>query len=272
MNARRRALRWLAATAAALALPGGTGEGTAAAQGAATDAPVIAAAANLRFALPRIAARFEAETGQAVRLSFGSSGNLTRQIRQGAPYQMFLAADEAYVHALARAGLTRGEGSLYAVGRLALFVPAGSPLAPDGSLDDLAGALEAGRVRRFAIANPEHAPYGDRAAEALSHRGLWDRIRPLLVLGENVSQAAQFAASGNAEGGIIPRSLALAPNVAARGAHALIPEDWHAPLRQRMVLLKGAGAVAEAFHDYVGSPAARAILDRHGYVLGGGPG
>ena len=259
MNAcRRRAVRWLIGVWAALALP---------ADAVAGEAPVVAAASNLQFALERIAAGFEAETGQSVRLSFGSSGNLTRQIRQGAPFELFLAADESYVRTLARAGLTRGEGSLYAVGRLVLFVPEGSPLAPDGSLDDLARALDEGRVRRFAIANPEHAPYGDRAREALHHKGLWDAIEPKLVVGENVSQAAQFAASGSAEGGIIPLSLALAPNVAARGEHAPIPEAWHSPLRQRMVLLEGAGPVAGAFYDYLQAPAARAIFDRYGYVL-----
>jgi molybdate transport system substrate-binding protein len=129
--------------------------------------------------------------------------------------------------------------------------------------------LDAGAIRRFAIANPDHAPFGIAAREALTEAGLWDELQPFLVLGENVSQAAQFALSGNAEGGIIAYSLALAPEVSARGVHALIPEDRHAPLRQRMVLLKGAGAVAGAFDAYMNEPAARAILERYGFMLPG---
>jgi molybdate transport system substrate-binding protein len=108
-----------------------------------------------------------------------------------------------------------------------------------------------------------------RAREALISRGLWDDLQPVMVLGENVSQAAQFALSGNAAGGIIAYSLALAPEVAARGTHALIPEDWHEPLRQRMVLLNGAGPGAEAFYAYIQTPEARAIMARHGFSLPG---
>ena len=146
-----------------------------------------------------------------------------------------------------------------------IVVPNGSALTPDAGLDALETMLKAGEIARFAIANPEHAPYGMRAREALITRGLWDDLQPVMVQGENVSQAAQFALSGNAAGGIIAYSLALAPEVAARGTHALIPEDWHAPLRQRMVLLNGAGPVAEAFYAYMQTPEARAIMARHGF-------
>ena len=235
----------------------------------AADVPIIAAASDLQFALEEIARAFEAEAGRRVELTFGSSGNLARQIRQGAPYEMFLAADEAFVLDLHRDGFTRDEGVLYGVGRLAIFTPHGSPVEPDPGLDGLAAALEAGRVSRFAIANPEHAPYGMRAEEALRHRGLWEGLAPRLVFGENVSQAAQFAATGNTEGGIIAYSLALAPPVAARGAFALIPADWHSPLSQRMVLLANAGPAAERFYRYVQAPPARDILSRHGFALPG---
>jgi molybdate transport system substrate-binding protein len=235
----------------------------------AEEAPVIAAAADLKFALEEIARTFAAETGLVVAPTFGSSGNFARQIRQGAPFQMFLSADETYVLDLARDSFARNEGTLYAVGRIALIVPHASPLAADGTLDDLAKALTEGRVTRFAIANPEHAPYGRRAEEALRHRGLWDAIAPRLVFGENVSQAAQFATSANAEGGIIAYSLALSPQVSSRGRFALIPAEWHSPLNQRMVLLKTAGSVAERFYRYVQEPQARAILARYGFVLPG---
>jgi molybdate transport system substrate-binding protein len=233
------------------------------------DAPVIAAASDLQFALVEIAEAFETEIGEPVQLTFGSSGNFARQIRQGAPFQMYLSADERFVLDLHTDGLTRDEGVLYAVGRIVLFTPHGAPLAADGQLDDLAAALEAGRVTRFAIANPEHAPYGMAAEQALRHRGLWEAITPTLVFGENVSQAAQFAATGNTDGGIIAYSLALSPQVAARGAYDLIPEAWHAPLRQRMVLLDDAGPVAERFHAYLQTPPARDILRRFGFELPG---
>ncbi|TJZ89586.1 molybdate ABC transporter substrate-binding protein [Paracoccus gahaiensis] len=252
---RRRLL--LAAAAACLIPPR-----LAAAQGA---APVVAAASDLQFALPPIAAAFTRDTGQSVRLAFGSTGNFARQIRAGAPFQVFLAADESFVAGLQAEGLTEGPGDLYALGRIALVAPKGSALTPDARLDDLTRLLDAGGVTRFAIANPDHAPYGRRAQEALRARGLWDRIQPRLVLGENVSQAAQFALSGDTSGGIIAASLALAPDLAARADVALIDADLHAPLRQRMVLLTDAGEVARAFYAYLQQPPARAILQSYGF-------
>ncbi len=130
----------------------------------------------------------------------------------------------------------------------------------------LRAALADGRIGKFAIANPEHAPYGRRAKEALTHAGLWDGLEGKLVLGENVSQAAQFATSGSAQGGIIAHSLALAPNVSKLGTFALIPQSWHRPLRQRMALLKGADHTARRFYDFVRGPRGRAILGRFGFV------
>lgn len=233
------------------------------------DAPAIAAASDLQFALTEVAASFKAKTGREVRLAFGSSGNFFRQIGQGAPFEMFLSADEEFVQRLDDAGLTEDEGALYAVGRIVLIAPHGSPLAGDGTLADLAAALEDGRLKKFAIANPEHAPYGQRAEEALRHAGLWDAIKDRLVYGENVSQAAQFALSGNAQGGIVAWSLALAPEVGARGNHALIDETMHKPLRQRMALLKGAGETARHFHTFMQEDEARAIMRRYGFVLPG---
>ena len=242
---------------------------TAPAEAQSTKPPVIAAASDLRFALAEIAGAFRADTGQAVELSFGSSGNFARQIRQGAPFEMYFSADESYVLGLARDGFTRDRGTLYAVGRIVIIAAAGSALRADGSLEDLRAALTDGRVTKFAIANPEHAPYGKRAEEALRHQGLWDAIRPKLVFGENISQAAQFATSANAQGGLIAYSLALSPKVSALGAFALVPDDWHSPLRQRMVLLKRAGPVAERFYAYTQQSAARAIFRRYGLVLAG---
>ncbi|WP_374468178.1 molybdate ABC transporter substrate-binding protein [Ferrovibrio sp.] len=239
------------------------------AQAPTSDIPIVAAAADRAFALEDAAKDFTGQSGRQVKLSLGSSGNFFRQIQQGAPFQIFLSADEDFVFRLADAGLTKDRGVLYAIGRLALIVPPGSPLQPDGSLADLKAALQAGRVTRFAIANPEHAPYGRRAEETLRHLGLWDAIHDKLVLGENVSQAAQFAVSGGAQGGIVAYSLVLSPQMEQRGRHALIPAEWHQPLRQRMVLLKNADDTAQRFYDYLQSTAGRRILVRYGFVLPG---
>jgi len=227
----------------------------------------LAAASDLKFAIEEVAARFEKDTGQKLRLVFGSSGNFKTQILQDAPFHLFMSADENFVYQLADAGKTEDRGRAYAVGRIGIMVPPGSPLRPDGELKDLAAALRDGRLQKFAIANPEHAPYGARAKEALQHAGLWDAIQGKLVLGENISQAAQFATSGSAQGGVIAYSLALAPAMKSLGSFALIPESWHQPLKQRMVLIKGAPPAARAFYDYLSTPAAQEIMVRYGFAM-----
>jgi molybdate transport system substrate-binding protein len=231
------------------------------------EAPNIAAAADLKFALSEIAGTYEKETGKAVKLSFGSSGNFARQIPQGAPFELFLSADEDYILKLAGQGWLRDEGCLYAIGRIALLVPHGSKLVADSELKDLAAAVDDGRVQRFAIANPEHAPYGRAARAALRQAGLWEKLQGKLVLGENVAQAAQFATSGSAQGGIVAWSLVKSPEVARLGTAALIPEGWHPPLRQRMALTRQAGVEATRFYDYLQQAAARAVFERHGFSL-----
>lgn len=242
---------------------------TALAPGVGARAPAIAAAADLKYALTEIADAYRRDTGNEVRIAFGSSGNFTQQIESGAPFELFLSADEAYVDRLAARGFTRDAGALYAIGRVALFVPNGSPLAADATLADLGLALRDGRVKRFAIANPDHAPYGRAAREVLERHRLWPAISPLLVQGENASQAMQFAASGGAQGGIVPWSLTRAPEVARLGTALPLPAEWHRPLRQKMVLLKSAGTHAVAFHDWLGTPMARRIFVRHGFALPG---
>ena len=240
---------------------------TATSSALAEEAPLVAAASDVQFALRDIEKSYTVETGETLRLTFGSSGNFARQIRAGAPVELFLAADERYVADLASEGLTRDAGALYGIGRLALVVPKGSPLKPDGTLEDLRAALHDGRLKKFAIPNPLHAPYGERAMEVLKRLGLWGDIESRLVLGENVSQAAQFATSGAADGGIIAYALTLAPEVAERGLFAPIPAEWHTPLRQRMVLMKPAGAGAERFYNYLQGPKARSLLEKWGFTL-----
>lgn len=259
MNMRRLCL----AALCSLLLPGIGAVAPARAQ----DVPVVAAASDLEFALTEIAKAFTRETKREVKLTFGSSGNFFRQIQQGGPFQMFLSADEQFVLDLAAKGLTVDDGILYAVGRLVIVTPRGSPLKADGTLADLKAALADGRLKKFAVANPEHAPYGRRTEEALGHAGLREAIKDKLVFGENVAQAAQFATSGATQGGIIAYSLALSPNVSKLGPYALIPEDWHKPLHQRMVLLKGADETAQSFYAFMRGPSARAIMRRYGFAL-----
>lgn len=233
----------------------------------AADEPVIAAASDLKFALEDIAQQFTKETGHKVKLSFGSSGNFFRQISQKAPFELFMSADEQYVFDLAAQGLTDGQGSLYAIGRLVLFAPKGSPLVPDAEFKGLSNALQKGEIKRFAIANPEHAPYGRAAKEALIAVGLWDALQGELVLGETVAQAAQFAVSGSTQGGVIAYSLALSPKIKTQGSFILLPEKLHKPLRQRMVLLKQSGETAKAFYAYLLKPEARILFEQYGFVL-----
>lgn len=233
----------------------------------AADAPVIAAAADLQGPLPEIAAAFAKQTGQEVRVSFGSSGSFALQIPQGAPFQVFLSADEAYVQRLHAAGHTLGAGALYAIGRIGMFTAKASPVRCSGDLADVAPAIRDGRLTRFAIADPKHAPYGVAAKQALTKVGVWRQIEPRLVLGQNAAQATTFAVSGAAQAGIIPYSLALRPEARAAGVFALIPDRMHAPLRQRAVVLKGATPTAKAFYDYLQTPSARAVFKKYGFVL-----
>jgi molybdate transport system substrate-binding protein len=235
------------------------------AAGSAEQAPAVAAAANLNFALPEIAKEFERTKGTHVELVFGASGTLTRQIRDGAPFEMFLAADEEFPNQLAAEGLTRDAGVVYAVGRLVIFAPQGSPLDVDERLEGLARLVKAGGTNRFAIANPDVAPYGRAAEAVLRKRGLWDVLRPNLVLGDSITQAAQFATTGNAAGGLLAYSLVLSPTFENKGRYAVIPQADHPPLRQRMVLFKKAGPAAAGFYAFLQSDAARAILRKYGF-------
>jgi len=171
------------------------------------------------------------------------------------------------LHPLAAQGFLRDRGRLYAIGRIALLAPHGSPLPVDGELQGLAAALADGRLQRLAIANPEHAPYGRAARAALERAGLWQPLQGRLVLGDNVAQAARFALSGSAQGGIVAWSLVRSPELAKRGLAALIPESWHPPLRQRIALTRHAGEGAERFYDYLQQPAARAVFERYGFSL-----
>ena len=227
----------------------------------------VAAASDLKFALEELSARYEKQTGQKITLVFGSSGQFTTQILQGAPFQIFMSADENFVYKIADAGKTADRGKVYAVGRIGVFTPNGSSLKADGSLKDLAASLQDGRLQKLAIANPEHAPYGERAKQVLQNVGLWSALQSKLILGENISQAAQFTLSGSAQAGIIAQSLAVAPAFADKGRFDLIDAKNHQPLVQRMVLIKPVSPGAQLFYDYLGSAAAQAVLSRYGFAM-----
>ncbi|MGI2065910.1 molybdate ABC transporter substrate-binding protein [Shewanella sp. MF08487] len=229
--------------------------------------PAIAAAANIKFALDDIVKNFTAETGLKVRVSYGSSGNFVAQIQHGAPFEMLLSADERYIAELNKVGFTQDEGVMYAIGRLALVAPKKSPLTLDIELNGLKTLLASGKIERFAIANPDHAPYGESARELLKKFGLWDDMQTKLILGENAAQAAQFAVSGSTQGGIIPLSLAMAPQFQALGHYVALPAKFHTPLYQRMALMPKASSTAERFYQYLQSDAARAVFTQYGFGL-----
>jgi molybdate transport system substrate-binding protein len=231
----------------------------------ADEPPAIAAAASLRFALDEIAKVFEKETGQPVRITYGATGNLVHQIENGAPFQLLLAADTKSVKKLEEGGRTDGAPSVFAQGRISLVAPIGSPVTVDSELKGLGEALAAKTVKHLAIANPEVAPYGVAAREALQKANLWAGVEPLLVLGENVGQAAQFVTTGAAEAGIVAHSLAVSAELKPNITAALIPDSWHKPILHGMALVKGAGKVARDFAAFIKGKEARAILEPHGF-------
>jgi molybdate transport system substrate-binding protein len=226
----------------------------------------VAAAADLKYAMAELAAEFgKSRPGSAPDVVFGSSGKLYQQIANGAPFDLFFSADISYPRLLQEAGMAASGVRPYAFGRLVLWGKSGFP----GKLT--MERLAADDIRHVAIANPKHAPYGMRALEVLQNLGLSAKVSPKLVFGENVAQAAQFVDTGSAEAGIIALSLALGPELGARGSYTLIPDNLHAPLEQGYVLLKRSSGnnAAKAFGEFVSSPKGRAILRAWGFVLPG---
>ena len=221
----------------------------------------VAAAANLQFALEDASGRFEETCDCRVAIILGSSGALARQIREGLPADVYAAAAESYVDELARDGLLEsGTKEVFALGRIALATPKGSRLGAVG----LAGLGDAG-VKRIAIANPAHAPFGIAAQEALEKAGVWQRLEDRLVLAENVAQAAQYVANGDVDVGII--SLSQAIELEGEIQYQLIEESSHAPLRQTAAVLQRS-AHSDLGRDFIGfliSEEGKAIMQRYGY-------
>jgi molybdate transport system substrate-binding protein len=231
----------------------------------------LAAAADLEFALPQIIRQFQSANPRTeVSAVYGSSGNFYAQIRNGAPFDVFLSADAQYPDRLADEGLAvRRSRFTYAVGRIAVWVPAGSPL----DLDRLQiHALEADSVKHVAIANPRHAPYGRAAEAALHSLGVYDRVAPRLVLGENIAQTLEFVQSGAAEAGIVALSLAMAPSVRGHGRYWEIPPSAYPPIRQEAAVLARArdSKAAARFLDFLGQDATRRIFMQYGFSVQAG--
>ena len=220
---------------------------------------LVAAAADLAPAFAELGRSFAQETGIKVVFSFGSTGMLARQIEQGAPVDLFAAANVAYIEGLERQGLIIPETkTLYARGRITLWTRSAGGLRLE-RIEDLARP----EIRRIAIANPEHAPYGLAAREALQAAGLWETVRAKLVFGENVRQALQYAESGNADAAIIALSL----SVSSDGQWTLVPEELHRPLDQALAVIRGARheQAARRFAAYINSAPGRAIMQRYGF-------
>jgi molybdate transport system substrate-binding protein len=226
----------------------------------------VAAASDLSFALQEIIQQFEHDTENQVRLTLGSSGNFYAQILNGAPFDVFLSADMDYPRDLEKRGYAvPGSTFTYGVGRIALWVPSRSPLVPE-KLDKLGiAAVADDSVKKIAIANPAHAPYGRAAVAALQQAKLYDRVKSKLVLGENISQAAQFVQSGAADIGIIALSIALSRPMRETGRYWMIPESMHPPLEQGAVLLKHAGPAGKNFYAWLQRPETKRILEKYGF-------
>lgn len=225
----------------------------------------VAAAASLKSALDEVGPAFEARRpGRAVVVSYGASGSLLAQLRQGAPFDLFLSADAEYPAAAHAEGLTDGPPRAYARGRLALWARHDSPFDPARGL----GSLRGSGVRRLAIANPRHAPYGRAAEAALRASGAWEAVRSKLLLGENVAQAAHFAYQGAADAGLFALATALSPAMADAGRHAVVDAALHPPLVHAGAVLARAPQreAARALLEFLVSAEGRAILGRHGYA------
>jgi molybdate transport system substrate-binding protein len=226
----------------------------------------VAAAADLRFAFRDVAARFQQQGTDQLRISYGSSGNFFSQIKNGAPYDLFFSADVQYPQKLATAGLIEpGTIHEYAAGKIVIWVPAASKLDLSRGLDVL---VDPG-VHKIAIANPEHAPYGRAAVAALQHDAIYDKVKGKVVMGEDVSQTAQFVQSGNADAGILALSLALAPPMRERGRFVIIPPNSHPPIIQAACVIRATRhlEMAKRFLEFMKRPATVATMEKYGFVL-----
>lgn len=225
----------------------------------------VAAASDLQFVMPELAAEYGKQSGTRLTVTYGSSGNFFAQIQNGAPFDLFFSADRGFPDKLVAGHLADADSlQIYAMGRLVLWLPGDSPLDPAAGLRILLDP----RVQKIAIANPEHAPYGRAAVSALERAGLYDRLKPKLVLGENISQAAQFVQSGSAQAGLIALSLVLSPAMAS-GKRWDLPADQQPELEQAVAVI-GSSPNKNAAADFLAflkTPQARATFEHFGFFL-----
>ncbi len=234
----------------------------------AADSVSIAAAADLVYCLDDLDAAFkQAHPDADLRVSTGSSGNFTTQIKNGAPFEVFLSADMSYPRDLVKGGLA-DEKTLtqYAVGRLVFWTSKPATIDVTKGLDILSNP---DLVKKLAVANPDHAPYGRAAKEALQHEKLWDVVQGRIVLGENIAQTAQFVETGNADAGLVALSLVVSGKLAKVGKWQEVPVDFYGKLEQGAVLTTAGtkNPLARAYVEFLRSPEARKIFDRFGFRL-----
>jgi molybdate transport system substrate-binding protein len=229
----------------------------------------VAAAADLQFAMQDVAARFQKETGKTVKLIYGSSGNFFQQIQNGAPFDMFFSANLDYPKKLEAAGLTEpGSYYQYASGKIVIWVPKQSKL-------DLSSGMQAlldPSVKKIAVANPQHAPYGQAAVAAMQKENIYEKVKDKFVLGENISQTASFVVSGSADVGIVALSLALSPNMKDKGRYAEVPSGEYPPIQQACVIVRSSKnkETARQFLSFVKTSAIADVLRSYGFDVQGG--
>jgi molybdate transport system substrate-binding protein len=223
----------------------------------------VVVAANMKPAMDEIYQQYKVAGGQDLRIIYGSSGNLARQIQQGAPFNLFVSADESFPIALHRQGLTVDEGKVYAIGRLALIAHKSNKLKLSLNPEDLKKLIN--QSNKIAIAKPESAPYGKAAIQFLNNMKIDELAKTKIVFGESISSATMFVNSGSAGIGLTAYSLAKSKEVAQVADHLLIPENLHEPIKQRMVLLKNPPKAIVDFYAYLQSAKAKDVLRTHGY-------
>jgi molybdate transport system substrate-binding protein len=230
----------------------------------AAQAITVAAAADLQFAMQDVAAGFQKETGKEVKLIYGSSGNFFQQIQNGAPFDMFFSANLDYPKKLESSGLTTpGSYYQYARGKIVVWVANDSKINIDSGLKSL---LEPA-VKKIAVANPQHAPYGQAAVAAMKNEGVYEKVKDKFVLGENISQAASFVVSGAVDVGVVALSLALSPNMKNQGRYVEIPTTEYPPIEQACVILSSSKdkETAKQFLSYIKTTAVADTLNRYGF-------
>jgi molybdate transport system substrate-binding protein len=229
----------------------------------------VAAAADLQFVMQDVTARFQKTTGKNVKLIYGSSGNFFQQAQNGAPFDMFFSANLDYPRKLESAGLTEpGTFYQYATGKIVIWVPNDSKVNVNAGLESLLTPA----IKKIAIANPQHAPYGQAAVAAMKKEDVYDKIADKLVLGENISQTASFVVSGSADAGIVALSLALSPNMKDKGRYFEIPGGDYPPLEQACVILKSSQRkdTAKAFLRFIKTPAVAELFQTYGFAVPSG--